>query len=232
MATQPVQPSSDPRHLLAATGAVIQRVRREQRGAWFPLLAFAAVRFGAIPVVRYGQGPCDAPRYGLGGVCVNSLPPAMWYWPVVLLLSYAAISWFYLRRSARLGLGTRIRPYLVLGVVLALLMTADQVWTVSHPGFLADLYGQPGPLSAVADTLMSPAGTIGLALLLLAWIERSRPLLAVTCGYLIAMLSSDDLPSLSPWSFLPGVLLEGGVLLLGGVALALLHHRAQGRSAE
>ncbi|MDH6118708.1 hypothetical protein ABH930_003653 [Kitasatospora sp. GAS204A] len=229
MATQPVPSSSDPRHLLATTGALVQRVRREQRGAWFPLLVFAAVRFAAAPIVEYGQGPCDAANGGLGGLCVNSLPPAMWYWPVALLLAYVAISWFYLRRSAKLGLGTRIQPYLVLGVALALLMAADQAWTAAHPGFLAELDGT-GPISVFARTVLSPAGTIGLALLLLARIERSWPLLAVTCGYLLAMLSSDSRPDPSPWSFLPSLLLEGGVLLVGGVVLALLH-RAQGRSA-
>ncbi|MDH6144345.1 hypothetical protein P3T35_006387 [Kitasatospora sp. GP30] len=211
------------------TGALVHRVRREQRGAWFPLLVFAAVRFAAAPIVRYGQGPCDTAHGGLGGICVNSLPPAMWYWPVALLLAYLAISWFYLRRSAKLGLGTRIQPYLVLGIALALLMAADEAWTAAHPGFLAELHG-PAPFSLLADTVMSPAGTIGLALLLLARIERSWPLLAVTCGYLLAMLNSGVRPDPSPLAFLPSLLLQGGVLLLGGVALALLH-RAQGRSA-
>ncbi|MER7756508.1 hypothetical protein [Kitasatospora sp. NPDC097643] len=180
------------------------------------------------PIVRYGQGPCDT-AHGLGGLCVNSLPPAMWYWPVALLLAYAAISWFYLRRSAKLGLGTRIRPYLVLGVALALLMAADQAWTAAHPGFLAEPH-EPSLFSQFADRLVSPAGTIGLALLLLARIERSWPLLAVTCGYLIAMLNSGALPDPSPWAFLPNLLLQGGVLLVGGIVLALLH-RSQGRSA-
>ncbi|MFJ3219480.1 hypothetical protein ACIPLC_26580 [Kitasatospora sp. NPDC086801] len=198
--------------------ALVHRVRREQRGAWFPLLVFAAVRFGAAPVVRYGQG--DHP---------GDLPPAMWYWPVALVLAYAAISWFYLRRSDRLGLGTRVGPYLALGIVLVVLITVYVAWRATHPGFLADLHG-PSPVVLFLDKVVSPAGTIGLALLLLARIERSWPLLAVTCGYLGIMLGSGSLPDPSPWGFLPGLLLEGGVLLLGGVGLALLQ-RVQGRSA-
>ncbi|MFJ7274402.1 hypothetical protein [Kitasatospora sp. NPDC098663] len=217
MATHSVPPPGDPRSLLAMKRSLVHHVRREQRGGWFPLLVFAAVRFGAAPVVRYGQGDR-----------VGDLPPAMWYWPVALLLAYAAISWFYLRRSDRRGLGNRVGPYLALGVVLVVLITVYTAWTATHPGFLADLHGA-SPVALFFNTVVSPAGTIGLALLLLARIERSWPLLAVTCGYLVVMLSSGSRPDPSPWGF-PSLLLDGGVLLLGGIGLALLQ-RIQGRSA-
>ncbi|MFJ1707634.1 hypothetical protein [Kitasatospora sp. NPDC088346] len=218
MTTHHVPSAGDPHHLLAMRRALVHHVRREQRGAWFPLLVFAVVRFAAAPVVRYGQGDHN------GG-----LPPAMWYWPVALLLAYAAISWFYLRRSARLGLGTRVGPYLVLGIVLVVLITFYVAWTALEPGFLSGLHG-PSPVTLFVDTVVSPAGTIGLALLLLARIERSWPLLAITCGYLAALLASGDRPDPSPWGFLPNLLLSGGVLLLGSAGLALLQ-RVQGRSA-
>ncbi|MFF1905999.1 hypothetical protein [Kitasatospora sp. NPDC058218] len=220
MTTHPVPSPGDPRHLLAMKRALVRHVRREQRGAWFALLVFAAVRIGAAPVVRYGQGDHSP----------GSLPPAMWYWPVALVLAYGAISWFYLRRADRLGLGTRVGPYLALGIALVVLITVYSVWTVMHPEFLADLRG-PSPFAPIFDsTVLSPAGTIGLALLLLARIERSWPLLAIACAYLGAMLSAGDLPGPSPWGGLPHILFEGGVLLLGGVGLALLQ-RVQGRSA-
>ncbi|QMU73206.1 hypothetical protein [Streptacidiphilus sp. P02-A3a] len=219
MTTQPVPSPSDPRQLLAMRRVLVHRVRREQRGAWFPLLVFAAVRFGAAPVVRYGQGD-----HGVG-----DLPPAMWYWPVALSLAYAAISWFYLRRGDRLGLGTRVGPYLALGIALLVIITGYVSWTAMHPGFLDGLHG-PSPVGLFFNTVVSPAGTIGLALLLLARIERSWPLLAVTSAYLVIMLSSGSLPDPSAWGFLPGLLAEGGVLLIGGVGLGLLQ-RFQGRSA-
>ncbi|MFE4977458.1 hypothetical protein ACFRAR_35775 [Kitasatospora sp. NPDC056651] len=197
--------------------ALVRHVRREQRGAWFALLVFAAVRFANAPVVRYGQGDHN-----------GDLPPAMWYWPVALLLAYGAITWFYVRRSARVGLGIRVGPYLVLGIALVVFITGYVVWEARHPGFLGDLRG-PSPFAPFFDTVLSPAGTIGLALLLLARIERSWALLAIACGYLGAMLSTTDLSDRSPWGF-PGILLEGGVLLLGGVGLALLP-RLKGRQA-
>ncbi|MFJ9608953.1 hypothetical protein ACIRS1_21705 [Kitasatospora sp. NPDC101176] len=218
MTTHSAPSAGDPHHLLAMKRALVHRVRREQRGAWFALLVFAAVRFGAAPVVRYGQG----------GHHPGELPPAMWYWPVALVLAYTAITWFYLRRSARLGVGTRVGPYLALGIGLVVLIAAYVTWQVLHPGSLIT-FRERSLLSVAFDTVVSPAGTIGLALLLLARIERSWPLLAVTCGYLGLMIRSGDHPALTPWGF-PGILFEGGVLLLGGVGLALLQW-VQGRSA-
>ncbi|GAA1182225.1 hypothetical protein GCM10009664_55500 [Kitasatospora gansuensis] len=193
---------------------MVDQVRREQRGAWFPLLVFAAVRFGAAPVVRYGQG--------------DHVRLAFWYYPMALVLAYVAITWFYLRRSNRLGLGTRVGPYVALGIALALPISANEMWRSMGSGFYPD-FQEPTPLSLFFDHVLSPAGTIGLALLLLARIERSWPLLGITCAYLAVMLSPSDLPRTSAWGF-PGILFEGGVLLLGGVGLALLQ-RVQGRSA-
>ncbi|MFE4517404.1 hypothetical protein ACFRMQ_24780 [Kitasatospora sp. NPDC056783] len=217
MTTNDAPSPSDPRNLLAMKRALVRHVRREQRGAWFALLVFAAVRFADAPVVRYGQGDHN-----------GDLPPAMWYWPVALVLAYTAIGWFYWRRSARLGLGTRVGPYLALGIALVVFITGYVLWEAQHPGFLADLR-EPSPFAPVLNSVVSPAGTIGLALLLLARIERSWALLAIACGYLGAMLSTTDLSDRSPWGF-PGILVEGGVLLLGGVGLALLP-RVKERSA-
>ena len=127
-----------------------------------------------------------------------------------------------------------MQPYVVVGVVLALLTTAWALWADAHPTFLAET------LSLVASQhtdllhrIASPAGGIGLALLLLAWIERSWPLLGLTVVYLIATAVPVHLGSFAhptPWAFLPHLLLGGGVLLIGGVILALIQ-RAQGPSA-
>jgi hypothetical protein len=83
------------------------------------------------------------------------------------------------------------------------------------------------------DRIASPAGAIGLALLLLAWIERSWLLLVLTAVYLIVTTSTVGIGARfthpSPWAFLPHLLLDGAVLLVGGIILALIQ-RAQGRS--
>src|SRR2546423_3982349 len=100
MTNHPVPSGADPRNLLSATRDLVRRVRLAQRGAWFPLLVFAAVTLAAIPFNRYGRHPihCSSIR-SAGDVCTAYSALALWYWPVALLAAYLAISWFYLRRS-------------------------------------------------------------------------------------------------------------------------------------
>lgn len=238
MTTHPVPSSSDPRHILATARELARHVRREQRGAWFPLLVFAAVTFAAAPFDRLGRsGPthCVAVNGGLGQACTLNPAPTMWYWPTALLLAYAAVSWFYVHRSGKLGIGTRVRPYLVAGTALILLSTAVGLYEVAHPAFIAELQLRLPYALRPVPALLGPAGVIGLTLLLLARIERSWTLLTVTCAYLVAILLTsyrDAGPGIRPaaWEFLPHLLLDGCVLLLGGVVLALVQ-RAQGRPA-
>lgn len=238
--------SSDyPQDLLVATRELTQRVRRQQRGGWFPLLVFAVVTFAAVPVDRYGRHlVAHCATAGNGGViCTGYSPAALWYWPVALLLAYSAIGVFYVTRSRRRGIGTRVQPYVVVGAVLAVLATVWALWARAHPAFLAEsLHLGPSQSINVLDRIASPTGAIGLALLLLAWIERSWLLLAITSGYLFIVVTAAGRhshhvdhsaltfpPQVSPWAFLPNLLLGGGVLLLGAVILALTQ-RDRGRS--
>ncbi len=225
----------DPHTLLSATRDLTQRVRLTQRGAWFPLLMFATVTFAAIPFNRFGSHPthCDS-VHGDGYVCTVHSALALWYWPVALLAAYVAISWFYLRRSDHVGVGTRVQPYVSVGAVLTLLITAWAFWADAHPAFLADtLHFGSGHPTQILNRIASPTGAIGLALLLLAWIERSRSLLTVTVVYLIASVATVGIGWFShptPWAFLPHLLVDGGVLLIGGILLAVMQ-RAQGPSS-
>jgi hypothetical protein len=148
---------------------------------------------------------------------------------VATVLGYGLISWFYLARSRRHGVGTRSQPYVIVGIVLLALVLAWAFWAQAHPAFLAEtLHVAAGsqPSSALYR-IASPAGAIGLALLLLARIERSWVLFAVTVVYLVVVTTVEVGPFThpSPWTFLPHVLADGGVLLFGGVALLLLQHR-------
>lgn len=216
----------DPQDLLAATRDLTRQVRRAQRGAWFPLLVFAAVTFAAIPFNRYGphRAHCSS-THGLVSACVVQPALALWYWPVALLAAYVAVSWFYVRRAHDRGVGTRVQPYVVVGAVLAVLIGAWALWANSHPAFLAGtLRLQPG--HAPRDFLyrvLSPAAGIGFALLLLARIERSWALLGITLVYLVVAVATVGIGGFShpsPWAFLPHLLVDGGVLLVGGLALA------------
>jgi hypothetical protein len=217
---------NDPRALLSQTRALAAQVRRARRGAWFPLLVFATITVAAAPFNRYGPHPrhCAAPT---PDTLVCSIAPtlALWYWPIAVLAAYVAIGWFYVHRSRRLGLATTTAPYLGLGALLTVLTAAWAWWADHHPGFLIDtLHLQPGQQSEFLYRIAGPAGAVGLALLLLAWTERSLPLLAVTLVYLAVEVGSAGVNWFhrpTPWAFLPHLLIDAAVLLVGGILLAV-----------
>src|SRR5215469_8997183 len=137
----------DPRQLLAGTRELTRQVRRTQRATWFPLLVLAAVTFAAIPF-RYSPhrlGTCAATE--TERVCTSYPPALLVYWPTALVLAYAVIAAFYIRRSQAHGVGTRVRPYVVAGILLALAMTGSLLWTLYHP--LAFPLPGPGPFSVL-----------------------------------------------------------------------------------
>ena len=231
---------NSPHELLAAVHDLTRQVRAAQRGTWFPLLAFAAITLLAIPVYRYAPyadifGTCRSGAQQQ--VCPAPNPAGLGYWVVAMLLAYGAIAAFYLRRSRRRGVGSPVRPYVVGGVALAVLMTAGSIWLTFHP--LLPLPTDPdavdpaqieaGPAAWLVNGLASPLAVIGLALLLLAWIERSWTLLAYTLAYLAIGIVQGNrvVHSSSPWFFLPYLLVPASVLLLGAAGFALYQPRAK-----
>ena len=236
------QPDS-PHELLAAVRDLTRRVRAAQRGTWFPLLVFAAITLVAIPVYRYAPyldvfGTCRSGPQRT--VCMAPSPTELGYWTVALLLAYAAIAAFYVRQSRRRGVGTPIRPYVVVGVALAVLMTAVSIWLTFHPllpqpadPFSTDpVQIEVGPAAWLINGLASPLAVIGLALLVLAWVERHWALLAYTLVYLaIGMVQGNHIiHSSSPWFFLPYLLVPAAVLLLGAAAFALFRPSTEARA--
>jgi hypothetical protein len=136
--------------------------------------------------------------------------------------------------------GTPIRPYVIVGAALAVLMTAVSIWLTFHP-----LLAQPadpfstdpvqievGPAVWLINGLASPLAAIGLALLVLAWVERHWALLAYTLGYLaVGMVQGNQvIHSSSPWFFLPYLLVPAAVLLVGAAAFALSRPTAEARA--
>jgi len=211
-------PGNDPRQLLSGTRELTRQVRRTQRATWFPLLVLAAVTFAAIPF-RYSPhrlGTCAAT--GPGRVCTAYPPALLVYWPIALVVAYAAIAAFYIHRSQARGVGTRVRPYVVAGIILALAMTGSLVWTLYHP--LAFTLAGPGLFSA----LHSYSFAIGLALVVLAWAERNGALLALALGYSAVVLVAITFGSVSGHrglGFPVQLVTAGSVLLLGGIGFLL-----------
>ena len=229
-----------PRDLLATNRELIRRVRDAQRGAWCALLLLAVVTIAATPFDRYGHRATVAcAPVGAGGrVCTVYSPWAFFYWPIALVAAYAVIAAFYLRRSRTTGVGTRVRPYVVAGIVLALVLTALALWAAHNPAVLAgqsDILGLRPLLSRLPFQLAVPTFAIGLGLLVLARVERSWALVAFTVVYLVAGLAvglaagnfAAVLVRPSPWAFLPHVAVTAGVLLLGSLGFWLTQRPAR-----
>lgn len=255
MTTGSAYAGDDPHQLLSGARELARRVREQQRATWFPLLVFAAATFAAIPVARYGGraqtcrtvhlvGPVGPPGSvipagAVGRVCSVYIPALFVYWPIAAVLAYVAIAAFYLHRSRARGVGTRVRPYVITGIIIAALVTGASVWAAHNPPVgpppgAYHLLGLTLTLRSAGLTplrLFNAAGAIGLALLVLAWVERNRALLVFTIGYLVIVLVPVRfgwviaLPS--PWYMLPRLVIDGTVLLLGGIGFALAQRRAR-----
>ncbi|GHJ48161.1 hypothetical protein Cs7R123_55030 [Catellatospora sp. TT07R-123] len=243
MANESVPQADNPRELLASVRDLTRQVRAAQRGTWFPLLVFAVVTLAAIPVYRFVPyldvfGRCQSrPDHT---VCPAPNPAVLAYWTVALVLAYAAIAAFYVRQSRRRGVGTAIRPYITAGVVLAVLMAGVSVWLMFHPVLPvpADVFAvdrgevEIGPAGWLVNALTSPMAVIGLALLVLAWVERHRLLLAYSLGFLAVgvIIGSRFIHATSRWFFLPQLLVPAALLLAGAAAFALFRPNAEARA--
>jgi hypothetical protein len=220
MTTETAYSGDDPRRLLSNTRELAQRVRKAQRATWFPLLVLAAVTFASIPVYRYGGhhlGTCVAS--GRLRACTVYPAGAFAYWPVALVLAYAVIATFYIRRSRAQGIETRVRPYAVAGIIIAVALTGAALWELYSPS-----PSGPVGLHGLGWRLATPTCAIGLALLVLARAERNRALLLLTVAYLAVVLVPVSfgwvLGPLSRWYFVPRLVIDGSVLL-GGIGFAL-----------
>jgi len=217
--TETAYPGDDPHRLLSNARELAQRVRKQQRATWFPLLVFAALTFASIPVLRYSGHHLDC-RAVLGGkICRVYSDADFMYWPIVLVLAYVAIVTFYIRRSRGRGVGTRVRPYAIAGIIVAVALTGVALWELHNPSVDQNLLG----LGGLPYRLARPGAAIGLALLVLAWAERNRALLLLTLAYLAVVLvpiTFGRVPFDPPWYSLPAVS-QGSVLLLGGIGFAL-----------
>ncbi|MEV0809635.1 hypothetical protein [Micromonospora sp. NPDC050200] len=224
MTTDSVPAGGDPRRLLSEVRGLARRVRVDQRVTWFALLVLAAVTFVGIPFDWYFL---VLHCVGDGTVCQFSRQGVLYYWPPALLLAYAAIAVCYVRAARARGLGARVLPYALTGVTLTVLFTAAWVavrlYLPSHPRTLPFPYWV-----LVLDRLIAPWGTIGVALLVLARLERNLGLLVFTLGYLTVALVPIDFG----WhwgafrtAFLPQQIINGTVLLLGAIGFALADRR-------
>ncbi|MFI1092030.1 hypothetical protein [Streptomyces sp. NPDC020917] len=237
--TEASVPSPDtPREVLAGLGDLTRRVRAAQRGAWFPLLLLGALTLGGILVSRFTTKvmavPCPAMHPAAGAGCTLIRHGSPLYWPLGLALAYIATAVFSLRRSRNRGVGSPVRPYVLTGIALVGLVTATAVWSMRHgipqPGRPFDFWGlHLDPTSRTTtflERLTGDATAVGLPLLVLSWVERSRALLLLTLVYLAVELVPATtrwmrIPASSSWSALPYLAVPGVLLLLGALGFRL-----------
>lgn len=227
-----------PREVLAGLDDLTRRVRSAQRGAWFPLLLLGVLTLGGILVGRFTfrveTVPCPATDPAAGSGCTLVTQGSPVYWPIGLALAYAATAFFYIRRSHNRGVGTPVRPYILTGIALVGLVTATELWSFRHgmpqPGEQLDFWGlHLDPTSGVTrflERLTGNATAVGLPLMVLSWVERSRILLLLTAVYLAIELVPlttgwAGIPFTSPWSAVPRYGVPGVLLLLGALGFAL-----------
>jgi hypothetical protein len=161
------------------------------------------------------------------GGCVFARRGVLFYWPPALLVAYAAIVFSYGRAARARGLGTRVLPYAITGAVLTAVFTA--AW-VAAALYFPDHPVQLSSWVIVLDRLIAPWGIIGVALLVLARLERNVALLLFTLGYLAVALT---LPTNFGWETSWGIragfaipqLICGVVLLLGATGFAVARRR-------
>lgn len=221
----------DPHEELSRARELANAVRSSQRATWFPLLVFGVLTFAALPVTFAGhivRAKCVTVTGGLPGqeICRGYNSATFVYWPIALLLAYALIAAFYLRRSQERGLGTRVIPYVLAGIAISIALTAVSVWADHRPPSIRqhDVLGW----HFQSDDLyrfIGPACAIGLALIVLAVVERSPGLFAVTLAYLIIAVAPIDfgwiITSHTRWAIAPHDVIPGSVLLLASSGFAL-----------
>jgi len=232
MTSETVPVADDPRRLLADARSLARRVRLAQRVTWLPLLALAVVTFGAIPAQRYtNEILSDCRMVGEAQACKVWMPGLQAYWVAALAVAYLVIAGGYVRVARERGLGTRVMPYVVTGFALVVIITVGAT-LLSRTDALG-FPDRPGGFALVAWRLIDFTGTIGLALLVLAWLERHVALLLFTLGYLAVVLVPINFGWGAHWGtetwFIPQLLINGGVLLLGSAGFALAQRRRRPR---
>jgi hypothetical protein len=148
------------------------------------------------------------------------------YWPIALIVAYVVIAAFYVRLSRARGVGTRVRPYVIAGVLLAIAATAASIWAAHN--VLVGEYDVLGWHLQGQDIyrLAASSCAIGIALLVLAGVDRSPALFAFTLAYLVVAIGAVTfgwtISGPSPWSFAPHLVIDGAVLMVGAAVFAVV----------
>ncbi|HYN92881.1 MAG TPA: hypothetical protein VES42_03425 [Pilimelia sp.] len=225
MTPDAVPAGGDPRRLLTEARDLARRVRVAQRVTWLPLLVLALVTFGAIPAYGFGREVVtDCQPADGGATCAVWFQTAMIYWWAALALAYVVIAGGYRRVARARGLGTRVAPYAVVGIAMVVVFTLAHVVVGDFLLPSDPTHHLPWYVLALLR-LTDFSGSIGLALLVLAWLERHVALLLFAIAYLVVVAVPINFGWGAHWGgrweFAPMLVITGGVLLLGSAGFAL-----------
>lgn len=164
------------------------------------------------------------------------------YWIVALVVAGLVVAVHYRRAAARRGIAGPLWPFVAAGIVLLVAL----VFTIPRAVDLLATSGLPGraalttEVTPMAITLwlrgLTPLLVIGVAVLVLAWTERSGPLAAIGAGYLALAIAANTydfsnlgqhagLPFTGRFDLLPNLLLPGAALLAAGLVAAAVTRR-------
>ena len=218
----------DPRRMLSDVRSLTRRVRLDRRMTWVVLLVLAVVTLAGIPFDWFGMWV----RCHADGGCEFARRGVLYYWPPALLLAYAAIAVVHVRHARARGLGAQVLPYAITGAVTTVLFTA--AWVVAAAYFRDN----PAPFDPLPfwwialDRLIAPWVMVGVALLVLAWLERNLALLLFTVAYLalvVLVLPMGDGFGSGAFGIRAAMaapqLIVGVVLLLGALAFRAAQRR-------
>lgn len=234
MTSDAIPAAGDARRLLTETRDLARRVRVAQRVTWLPLLALSLVSFGAIFALRFGhQVLSNCHQVGDGQVCEVWFRDASIYWWVALILAYAVTVAGYLRVARARGVGgAPVARFAIAGLAMLVLFTLFHV-------IVGNVLPDPDPTKPLPWAVLALfrltdfTGTIGLALLVLAWLERHPALLVFALAYLTVVVVPINFGWGehwgSNWAFAPMLAIGGGVLLLGSAGFWFAQRRQRPR---
>lgn len=215
----------DPAALLSEMEQLRVRTRRTGRSWWFPLTLFGVLVLGASPLyVPMGGDSTEWPESTFAILVVRSFAGLLTAYPVVtaiywltaLAVGFVGSGLWYRRQAQRIGLRRPVLAFVLTGLLTTVvLVLLQQVPALAWPLFWV---GLRGTLAIIV---------IAVALLVLAWLERSSALTAVVIAFLgvAALVSTYNVENLlfvvgvpyGPWANAVGVVLPGLVLLVSGL---------------
>jgi len=226
--------NDDPRDLLAAQQNLVIRVRTLQRATWFPLTIFAIITFLAIPIERLSHrtiGNCVAkiavsnePHY-----CRIYSISGLFYWPIALVIAYVVISFFYTIKTRGLGAETSAKKFVIPGIFISIALSLASyllfLFASGHHSVLGIYFLDPS--NATIFRIIGPSFSICLALVFLALFEKNYLLLFfdLLYGLLILWPPVRGVKNNGFWSLAPNRVIDGGFLLMLGLAFYLVQRR-------